>query len=994
MKHSRISRYLCMVICAVMVLGSFLHSLPLKVSAASTTYKLAELLEEDKIKPLGRTTVHEVSGTQYLATDWSGTGFEISLTHSEDQTLVLGYRASYSSYWAIHLDGEQIYRGSHGASSNGSIYITVPSGTHTVSFIKESALSDSETAYWDLSTLRLSGTVNAAPANKDLYIEFIGDSYSCGSGALGQYIAGKAWSGEDHSATNGFPWYTAQNLNADYSIVARGGIGLFVGISEQEGTAQKKGIQDVYTYASGFRTGLGQYDFARQPDVVVVELGANDTIDADDQYKTIEYWTGLLEAFTDTVREKNPNAHIVYLSHNMEKHLAMRGIVEAREESDPKLYALYYPHSGNGSAAVDNQAAGHPSYSDHQELAQGLSNFISTSVLSETVAQDPAYSDVTYYVSENGSDSNDGLTIATAKKTVKAAYTAATAATLPAGSRLVLYLQGTVPYSDANAQALFDTTQKTADGKKLPILVTTYNYSGEKAILDTAHTAVNDGNASQCIYNDVTFRNVAIQGTTRVATTSDGKLYRDRNLYCGYNNVVFDNTSFLHAVDSAVPEDATLATGAWRISGGFFGSRVPSESKGETSSTVTFCNGDYTGLDFAAAVMQSSVGSSNAGTLVSEVMHCTHKLVIGPGAHMSTVYNRYGKLGVQSSTVEIQGGTVDQYLGTYNGTNTTTRFSTKGDVCFVMRSGTVKGERFITAGNYVTLDGDLINDISGGTIHIIPKGINSQYYGFMFAGSHDVTVNNVTNNISGGRFLLESDNTYLKSGVTTNVDAGFYFGGSSAASVQNATNNISGGVFMFLQGEVASGHSGFYFGQHSGKIHGTLTNNISGGIFDNTNAGVSGSIYFGPRATSTAINKIVNVIGLQGTTKGPRFHISDSILLGAGWAQVGITGDTAGSPRLSPRSRGFPGCGGAAKHHLRRLFRCEDHLLHQRRHQFKLVGHLLLLCQGQRPYGCLRRNIPQRFYRHRQFSHLWPCDHQPPRRHLLQYLRCQSQQDL
>jgi len=41
------------------------------------------------------------------------------------------------------------------------------------------------------------------------------------------------------------------------------------------------------------------------------------------------------------------------------------------------------------------------------------------------------------------------------------------------------------------------------------------------------------------------------------------------------------------------------------------------------------------------------------------------------------------------------------------------------------------------------------------------------------------TVKDLTNNISGGQFILESNNTYTSDSKVSNVDAGFYFGGAS-----------------------------------------------------------------------------------------------------------------------------------------------------------------------------------------------------------------------
>ena len=246
-------RTLCVILSAVLTLGLVTGAL-VTVASAATAQQLADLLAAGKIKPLGRTQKN-IAGNGITA-DWSGNGFEMNVSGSGG-TLTVGYKSSYSSYWVVLVDGAQVWRG-QAASGTGTFSATIPSGNHTVSVVKETQISTSTSAYYDLTTLAFDGTIEKAPANKDLYIEFVGDSYSCGDGALGEYEAGVAWVASHDSATNGFPWFVANELNADRSIVARGGIGLFDGKSTQEGTVNYVTMNDIYSYASGYRSSEGQ----------------------------------------------------------------------------------------------------------------------------------------------------------------------------------------------------------------------------------------------------------------------------------------------------------------------------------------------------------------------------------------------------------------------------------------------------------------------------------------------------------------------------------------------------------------------------------------------------------------------------------------------------------------------------------------------------------------------------------------------------------------
>ena len=851
----------CLLLCAV-ILCSLLPTVTL---ADGNTYQLATLLTEGTIKPLGRTAVNP-DGTGIMC-DWPGNGFQMNVSGAGG-TMAIAVSTDYAGNWVVLVDGVQVYW--ERFTSGGTISTTIPAGDHLVSVMKESDTEGKETNYCDLTTMTFPGTIEARPADKALTIEFIGDSYTCGHGTLGSYSPGYQWVRTEHSFTHGYAYYTTQNLNADYMIAARGGIGLFDGVSaEQPDDDPDATIADIYPYTAGFRKSAGLYDFAKKVDIVVVELGANDSIKESDANFTAAKWKEALESLTDTVREKYPDADIVFLSHRAVKYKIMKAICEERAASDPKLYAFSFAHQGNGSGTA-SQYYGHPNAADSKNLADALCAFIRERGLVTVATTEPAYNDYTYYASGSGADTNDGQAGTTAKKTISGVLKQAVAdRTYAAGDRIVINVTGTVKMSDSNSQAMANVQVLTSDGAKVPILIQTDNNSGTKATLDTGHTTKTSSSRIVYFCNDMTLKNINFQSSKH--STAD---YWDYQLYAGYNHIVFDNVTFGHNGE---------CTTKWRVSAGHVVANdsipVPTVL---TGSSITFKNGDYTNLEFATAVMTPKLYGN--GDTSAPFVECS--LIIEDGAKMSTVYNRYSVMSYGKITVEIKGGSVGQYIGTLDGTSSD-RKTYSGDVNFVMSGGNIGGAEFNAVGRYATVNGGVNNTISGGIIEINPT---EDYNTINFGGRLSCTIGSVTNNISGGMFFIVFD--------TAGIASGYYMGGVSSCTITGkVTNNISGGSFLPMDRNATASHSAIHFGVMSGALKGGLYNNITGGTFDMAGAS-NGGICLGVYSSNVPCPEVVNVIGEKDTNKGPMFLGSDVYMAGTSGA-IGVTKKPTAMPDVT-----------------------------------------------------------------------------------------------
>lgn len=305
-----------------------------------------------------------VPSAGFMTLDFSASGFEMNAA-SNGGDMTISYMAGYDMYVAVFVDGVQVDRPLL-AAGNGILTVPLSEGEHTVMVLKETEVNTSGQTL-QLMSMTLDGTVLEKPADRELYIEFIGDSIACGDGSLGVYTSGQKWSLEDHSGTHGFGYLTAQALNADWSVFARGGIGLMKPAGDY--TAGQ-----MFSFVNRYRDPLTPYTPTRIPDVVVIELGAND--DKNDTAGFVAAYNALLD---DIRALYGDDVKIVWTGKNATQYGSAQYVMENRE--DPNLFAFQYSYGGSGSAALATQSAGHPNAAEQQAYADALAKYLQENVL-------------------------------------------------------------------------------------------------------------------------------------------------------------------------------------------------------------------------------------------------------------------------------------------------------------------------------------------------------------------------------------------------------------------------------------------------------------------------------------------------------------------------------------------------------------------------------------------------------------------------------------
>jgi lysophospholipase L1-like esterase len=342
-------------------------------------------LTEDSVKIMGRTAlIDDILWCTMSATgvefEYTGKNLNITLVSESDSTNVSNHRPRVG----IYVDGERtedILLDTE--ETEVSVFESDETETVTVKIIK---LSESEMSTFGIAPIELEAGEDIVPTeNKSLSIEFIGDSITCGYG-VDDENPNHSFSTATEDITKSFAAITAENLDADYSVFAASGYGIYSGYTSSRSKRTERELIPSYYDTLGYSCGsFGgdiypqnlSYDFDRtSPDVIVINLGTNDsTYCGSDETKLSEF-VNLYVDFLKDIREKNPDSEIVCsidafcpqiwdsVQAAAEKYSAQTG--------DEKVHAFLISVDGGSCNAAD----WHPTYDTHKIMAESLTEYI------------------------------------------------------------------------------------------------------------------------------------------------------------------------------------------------------------------------------------------------------------------------------------------------------------------------------------------------------------------------------------------------------------------------------------------------------------------------------------------------------------------------------------------------------------------------------------------------------------------------------------------
>ena len=183
--------------------------------------------------------------------------------------VILNVTSNKESYFTVYVDGKRVEE-RFGAEGSKALTIASFEGSyfHTVRIVRQNEIAWSQCL---LRNLKITGYLFEAPEERELYLEFYGDSLTSAFGNIGDPSAPAPTDVPKYQdATQSYAYLTTEALNADCSILAMSGVGIATGHYEKH----------FLHYFSQFdhKRGNSPFNFegARVPDIAVVRLGSND----------------------------------------------------------------------------------------------------------------------------------------------------------------------------------------------------------------------------------------------------------------------------------------------------------------------------------------------------------------------------------------------------------------------------------------------------------------------------------------------------------------------------------------------------------------------------------------------------------------------------------------------------------------------------------------------------------------------------------------------
>lgn len=301
---------------------------------------------------------HSCSGLRF---DFSGT----SLTATFVSSAKYCYDSIHRAWIAVYLDDSTEPYKRFPLDCEKAAYRLFESDTPIDARITVVKLTEQQFGTAGITLLETgSGDRISTVAPSDRYIEFFGDSITAGYGNEGELSHGF-----DTTEENGYLTYApiaARELGADYSMVCVSGMGL------TDSRTCDYVAADIYPKTDVFISDEG-YSFTRRPQLIVVNLGANDSYYINKDQSYYELFESRYYELLTQIRSNNPDAVILccicdYWEARMPQ---IERVVSSfcSDTGDTKIHTLLLPYVRNDA---DYGSDAHPKISVQYEIADVL----------------------------------------------------------------------------------------------------------------------------------------------------------------------------------------------------------------------------------------------------------------------------------------------------------------------------------------------------------------------------------------------------------------------------------------------------------------------------------------------------------------------------------------------------------------------------------------------------------------------------------------------
>ncbi len=320
--------------------------------------------EKGNVKTIGRT--YYENGVRYLS--YSGSGIEfrakgeyalITLVDDSAGRYLDGHKARFAIYKNGILIVDSII-----TEAEKTYHISLD-GYNSETVIKIIKLSEAQYSAMGIGDIAVYGKHKIMPtAEKNIKIEFIGDSITCGYG-IDEVNSNGYFSTSTENFSKSYAYLTAEALNADYSAVCFSGFGVYSGYTSN-GRINSQDVVPNYYDKSCFLYGGRDtvWNFSEyQSDIVVINLGTNDASYCAKSHSGRQEFTRRYADFIRQVRQHNPYAYILCILGDMNNSMyssieqAVNNYKNASYDNDVSAMTIGYKMGEN-----DIVLNGHPGY--------------------------------------------------------------------------------------------------------------------------------------------------------------------------------------------------------------------------------------------------------------------------------------------------------------------------------------------------------------------------------------------------------------------------------------------------------------------------------------------------------------------------------------------------------------------------------------------------------------------------------------------------------
>lgn len=270
---------------------------------------------DPNVKIIGRT--HYYNEVLWLAL--SGGGLEFVFYGKKAEITVIGDNIASSltnqARIGIYVNGERIIDDQ--VNQPLKTYTVFESDTDENVTVRIIKLSEAAMSTVGIQGITVDATKGIKPTPVSVHkIEFIGDSITCGYG-IDDENAQHPFSTATEDVSKTYAYQTAQELQADYSMVAYSGYGIITGYTENDQKLTSHLVPDYYKKVGKSE---GKFDDTLEPqaviwdfnkfvpDLIVINLGTNDDSYTRDVVGRQEEYAEQYVEFLKLIRRNNANA--------------------------------------------------------------------------------------------------------------------------------------------------------------------------------------------------------------------------------------------------------------------------------------------------------------------------------------------------------------------------------------------------------------------------------------------------------------------------------------------------------------------------------------------------------------------------------------------------------------------------------------------------------------------------------------------------------------